>query len=378
VRQWKWHKGEGKNSRESGMLALAFSPDGKTLAGNGFTALGGGREGATVVIFWETATGQERLRLRSGFDLGGGGGGDEFVFIALVLDQFAMSMTFSPDGKTLAMGSFTNLHLIDTVTGKDVRTISGRLCIGKTATFSKDGKLLFVGRYDGGIRVLDVATGRIVRELAAHEEPVFAMSLSPDGKTLASGSADATVLLWDVAEISKPMSVTAGVLSAKQLAALWDDLADNNAAKAYQAINLLAASPAEAGPFLKARLKPIPHVDPKLVDKLFGELNSEKFKVREKATFELEKLGDLALGELQKRLLQKPTLEMRQRMDKLLLKVLGPVTSPEMIQQMRAIEALEKMGTPEALDVLVALAQGAPGHRVTEDARDAAKRLQGQ
>jgi WD40 repeat protein len=376
VRQWNWHKGEGKNSRESGMLALAFSPDGKTLAGNGFTALGGDREGATVVILWETATGRERLRLQSGFDLGGGG--DQFVFIALILDQFAMSMTFSPDGKTLAMGSFTNLHVIDAVTGKDVRTISGRLCIGKTATFSKDGKLLFVGRYDGGIRVLDVATGRIVRELPAHEEPVFAMSLSPDGKTLASGSADATVLLWDVAEISKPMSVAPSVLSAKQLAALWDDLADTNATKAYQAINQLAASPAEAGPFLKARLKPIGHVDPKLLDKLFEELNSEKFRIREKASFELEKLGDLALGDLQKRLVQKPTLEMRQRMDKLLLKLLGPVTSPEMIQQMRAIEALEKMGTPEALEVLVALAQGAPGHRVTEDARDAAQRMRGQ
>jgi WD40 repeat protein len=376
LRQWNWHKGEGKNLRESGMLALAFSPDGKTLAGNGFTALGGDREGATVVILWETATGRERLRLQSGFDLGGAR--DEFVFIALILDQFAMAMTFSPDGKTLAMGSFTNLHLIDTVTGKDVRTISGRLCIGKTATFSKDGKLLFVGRYDGGIRVLDVATGRIVRELPAHEESVFVMALSPDGKTLASGSADATVLFWDVAAISKPISVAPAVLSAKQLAALWDDLADNNAAKAYQAINQLAASPAEAAPFLKARLKPIPHIDPKLLDKLFDELNSEKFKVREKASFELEKLGDLALGELQKRLVQKPTLELRQRMEKLLLKLLGPVTSPEMMQQMRAIEALEKMGTPEALEVLVGLAKGAPGHRVTEDASAAAKRLRGQ
>jgi WD40 repeat protein len=373
LRQWRWHKADSKqnNRTDSGMLSLAFSPDGKTLVGVGFESLGGADSGATFLTFWEAATGRERLRQRTTFDLVR----ENFAAIVQILDQFAMTLKFSPDGKTLAMGTFNNLHVIDTTTGKDIHAYSSRLCLGKTATFSADGKLLFLGRYDGGIRVLEAATGNIIRDVPAHEEGVLTLALSPDGKTLATGSADATVLLWDVAEISKARPAGKTALGAEQLAALWNDLADPNGKKAYDAINLLAAAPASVVPFVKDKLKPIPPVDPQVLDKLFTDLNSEKFKDRDKASAELEKLGDLALGALQKRLAANPSLEMRQRMDKILAKLQGPVKSPDMLRMFGAIEALEKMGTPEALTVLEALASGAPGHRVTEDARLAVQRL---
>jgi hypothetical protein len=164
-------------------------------------------------------------------------------------------------------------------------------------------------------------------------------------------------------------------LTEKQLEQLWTDLAGADAAKAYQAIQQLSASPKEAVPFLKTHLKPIPPVDAKILDQLFTDLNSDKFSVRDKATLDLEKLGDLALGELQKRLMQNPSLEMRQRMEKLLAKLQGPVTAPDMLQKLRAIETLERIGTPEARAVLEDMAKGATGHRITEDARDSVKRL---
>jgi WD40 repeat protein len=379
LRHWVWHKMDGKNTGgiESGMLSLAFAPDGKTLVGVGFTSLGRGDSGATFVTFWETATGRERLRLRTAFDLSGGRSMD-IGAVVLVLDQFAMSLKYSPDGKTLALGTFINLHLIDTATGKDVHNYSSRLCLGRTATFSKDGKLLFLGRYDGAIRVLDVATGDIVREVAGQEEGVVALSLAADGRTLASGSGDGTVLLWDVAEISKPAPAVKTVIGADKLEGLWQDLADPNGVKAFDAINHLATAPAVAAPFLKGKLQPIAPVDPQRLEKLLADLNSNKFKERDAATAELEKLGDLALGELQKRLANNPTLEMRQRIEKILAKVLGPVTAPQMLRMFGAIEALEKMGTPEALQILEVVAQGAQGHRVTEDARLAAQRLKGR
>lgn len=378
LRQWRWLKEEAKQgSNNSGVVALAFSPDGRSLAGVGFTSLGGDRNGSTFIVLWETATGRERFNLSAVFDIGGNGG--DFAFLALILDQFAMSLQFSPDGKMLALGSFTNLHLVDTATGKDVRSLSSRLCIAKTGIFSRDGKLVFLGKQDGGIRVIDVSTGRVIRELAGHDDPVMTLALSPDGKNLASGSSDTTVLIWDMAEISKPLpAAKSGALDAARLDALWNDLASPSGAKAYQAIYQLAADPQAAVPYLKARLKPFPHQDPKVLDKLFEDLNSEKFSVREKANAELEKLGDLTLAGLQKRLAEKPTLEMRQRMEKLLAKLLAPVTAPELIRMFGAIEALERMGTPEAITILETLAGGAPGHRVTEDARDAARRLKGR
>jgi WD40 repeat protein len=374
LRHWIWHKKEGKsNGRvDSGMLSLAFAPDGKSVVGVGFTSLGDGDGGATFVTFWETATGRERMRLRTAFDLAGG---LNFGAIVLVLDQFAMALKFSPDGKTLALGTFVNLHVIDTATGKDVHNYSSRLCLGRTATFSKDGKFLFLGRYDGAIRILDAATGNIVRDVPAHEEGVLTLSLAPDGRTLASGSGDGTVLLWDVAEISKPAPAVKTVIGADKLEGLWKNLADSNGAKAFDAINQLATAPAVAAPFLKAKLQPIAPVDPQRLEKLLTDLNSEKFKEREAASVELVKLGDLALGELHKCLADNPRLEMRIRIEQILAKVLGPVTAPEMLRMFGAIEALEKMGTPEALQILLAVAQGAQGHRVTEDARLAAQRL---
>jgi len=49
-----------------------------------------------------------------------------------------------------------------------------------------------------------------------------------------------------------------------------------------------------------------------------------------------------------------------------------------MLQSLRGIETLERIGTRPALAVLSTLAEGAAGHRVTEDARAAVQRLQKQ
>src|SRR5439155_11904998 len=97
-----------------------------------------------------------------------------------------------------------------------------------------DGKLLFVGRVDGTLRLLDATNGRLVRDFVGHQEPIYSLALSKDGKTLATGSNDSTVLLWDVAELTKPLTVAKVTPTAKELEALWQDLGDADAAKAYQ------------------------------------------------------------------------------------------------------------------------------------------------
>src|SRR5207244_7167682 len=159
--------------------------------------------------------------------------GDGLDELFMILDQMALSLEFSPDGKIRVVGTFTGLHLVDALTGKDIVSYSGRLMLGRTATFSRDGKLLFVGRVDGSVRVLDTATGRVLRDVPGHSEPVYALALSADGKTLASGSNDSTVLLWDVAEIVRPIAATKTALAAKEVESLWQDLAGEDAAKAY-------------------------------------------------------------------------------------------------------------------------------------------------
>jgi WD40 repeat protein len=376
LRSWAWNTGSsGRNgSMDAGVLSLAFSPDGKTLVGGTMGGLNGGMPQVTVIL-WETSTGKERFRLRSGIQ---GMDDNELGFIFALLDQMALAIHFSPDGKTLVIGTFTGVHVVDAFTGKDITSYSGRMMFGKTATFSSDGKLLFVGKVDGTLRVLDAATGRTLRDFPGHHETIYSLSLSADGKTLASGSNDSTVLLWEVAELRKPASAVKALPTAKELDGLWQQLADADAAKAYKAMSLLASVPADSTAFFKDHIKVVAPADPKHVEKLLDDLNSENFKAREKANAELEKLGDLAAKALRDRLQAKPSLEMRQRMDKLIAKVNGPVQAPEMVQALRGIETLERMGTRQSLEVLTAVAQGAAGHRVTEDARSAMQRLEKQ
>ena len=51
--------------------------------------------------------------------------------------------------------------------------------------------------------------------------------------------------------------------------------------------------------------------------------------------------------------------------------------SGETVRAWRAVEVLERAGTPEARSVLAALAEGAPAARLTREARAGLKRLAG-
>ena len=67
-----------------------------------------------------------------------------------------------------------------------------------SVTFSPDGRTLASANRDTTVRVWDVNTGQDIRTLSGHTDPIYSVVFSPDGKTLASGSYDGTILLWDV------------------------------------------------------------------------------------------------------------------------------------------------------------------------------------
>jgi hypothetical protein len=164
-------------------------------------------------------------------------------------------------------------------------------------------------------------------------------------------------------------------LDAKELEKLWEELASDDAAKAFRAMGQLAGFPDQAVAYLKTKLQPVPAADPKMLDKLLDDLNSDQFAVRQRASVALEKLGDLAGLALRQKLENKPTLEMRKRIETLLEKLDGPVTQPDLLRSLRAVELLELIGTPQSKQALEPIAKGAPGHRVTEAAEGAITRL---
>ena len=64
-------------------------------------------------------------------------------------------------------------------------------------SFSPDGQTLASGSWEM-VRLWDVNTGKHLRTFTGHKDWVNSVSFSPDGQTLTSGSSDGTVLLWKV------------------------------------------------------------------------------------------------------------------------------------------------------------------------------------
>jgi hypothetical protein len=134
-------------------------------------------------------------------------------------------------------------------------------------------------------------------------------------------------------------------------------------------------SPKLAVAFMKDRLKAAPAADPKRIEKCIVDLDSSDFKSREKAAQELENYGVLAAPILEKKLLQKNSIEVERRLETLLAKIDDKAMSAEELRGVRAITALEAIGTPEAQTVLQGLAKGGAGALSTEQSREALSRL---
>src|SRR5262249_53276620 len=110
------------------------------------------------------------------------------------------------------------------------------------------------------VRLLDLRTGKEFGRLTGHQAEVQALAYTRDGKALVSGSADSTALVWDATRLTPPPPKVEEQ-GARRLDELWADLGGDDAAKAFLAANVLAASPKGAVSLLAERLKPAPAPD---------------------------------------------------------------------------------------------------------------------
>jgi WD40 repeat protein len=158
----------------AGVLAIAFAPDGETLAA--------GCADGTVVL-WDVATGRSRSRLSTGH-------------------RIVQALTYAPDGRTLATaGLDCQVRLWDTAPGdttpRERAVLRGHTGQVLVLVFAPDGQTLFSAGWDGTVRRWDPEAGTERGHWEAIDGQVQSLAVSPDGRTVAVGGTRHILRLWD-------------------------------------------------------------------------------------------------------------------------------------------------------------------------------------
>ena len=243
------------------VTALAYHPDGKTLAAGGYkevafvdplkgdvtgrltgltaeiSALGYSRDGKLLAVASGSTGTVGEVRLYSGTKL---------VHQINAHRDLIYDLSFSPDGKTLASCGYDRLiHLWSTETGKFIRDLKDHSDAVYAVAFSPDGKLLASGAADRAVKVWDVATGKRLYTLSESTDWVYALTWHPDGKHLAAGGVDKSIRVWEATATGGKVahSVFAHEGAVIRLAYSTDgkslySLSEDRSAKAWDAVKM--------------------------------------------------------------------------------------------------------------------------------------------
>jgi RNA polymerase sigma factor (sigma-70 family) len=404
-----FHGDRGRTEAINGE-ALAFSPDGKMLAGAGYS---------TQYELWDVASGKSIRRVQR-------------------KKEWIHALVFSTDGKHLATmseggskgwseslvslwnvetgeeykGPFRGLHGIFTTDdfraeGEPLRESPGlrdnfnittpmilgeqfRSMIrnpagvsrakivgnhGRRVSVSPDGRI--AAHLNGNeVQLYDLLTGKCFRSLTSgHLGRVTTVAFSLDGRTLVTGGDDQIALVWDLTGMSPDGKMPSAELTPKQLEEFWTLLGRDDARYAVWA---LASGSERTTKFLGEHLQPVSPGDEKKVGQWIRDLDDEHFDVRENASKELGRLDWGAEPALQKALKNPPSEEARRRIEELLKNLEPTALTGERLQKERAIEVLERIDSTASREVLAKLAKGVAEAPLTQNAQAALERHAGR
>lgn len=253
-----------KASRDMHFFSVAFAPDGKTLAGA--QAMLKQRKQRKVgdltittifyygeVLVWDAQTGAVKAKFSHDSDP-------------------AWAVTFSPDGKWLAVASgpiaddndkeckkdciaYGEIHLWDTSSWTLVRRMRGKSAAFRTVAFSPDGRLIAGGAalVDGHrgasveeesrfeVFLWDVATGELKTTLLGHTGAISALAFSPDGLLLASAGRDRALKLWDCRTFRLKKTASDYMLSMTEIETITEAAGGKSGKKAIPPVSWLVA-----------------------------------------------------------------------------------------------------------------------------------------
>lgn len=183
---------------KSWVTSAAFSPDGRVLA-TGFGDLGTGPAG---VVLWDVT---DRLHPRK-------------IGVPLTGHESAVnSVTFSPDGRTLATGSVDQTVMLWDITdvGRPLpiyAPLTSTKGLVNFVEFSPDGRTLATAALDQGILLWDVTDPKRSRRkgdplTGPGKVTAAGAAFSHDGRFLAASRSDGAVMLWDLRHPERPRQV---------------------------------------------------------------------------------------------------------------------------------------------------------------------------
>ncbi|MBI3411016.1 MAG: WD40 repeat domain-containing protein [Planctomycetes bacterium] len=329
-----------------------------------------GRSGDKVCLEIWDAKNQKKIRDISR--------GQEFSYSALSPDgtQLAeMRETFPP----IITAGEPELVLLEAPTGRAIRSFKAPLgqhdprvrnvC---EARFSPDGRLLASAENNHCVVFFETATGLPRRVLSGHRNSVTQLAFTPDGRRLVTLSEDLTGLVWD---LSLPIEGKRNA-SVEQVTKAWESLRNaRDGIEVQDAIAALGANPERFLKLCKLHLHPAMELDPQSIKKWIADLDSPEFAVRTHADKELERLGNDVVPLLRTALTKDMPLEQSRRLQKLITRLNPDEPTPKRLEEMRAVELLEYLATPESRHFLERLAGGARQARLTVDARASLDRL---
>jgi hypothetical protein len=135
-------------------------------------------------------------------------------------DDAVTAVQFSPDGRSVATGSFDrSARIWDAATGKIRRILTGHRGPVMSVAFSPKDRLLATGSIDATIKLWHTESGALRKTLAGHQTWVNALAFAPKGDMLLSAGSDGTVRLWNMGSLA--LEATIPVSKAEVRSVAW-------------------------------------------------------------------------------------------------------------------------------------------------------------
>jgi WD40 repeat protein len=318
--------------------AIGFSPDGRRLlVANRFT------DDGSALIVYDLATGQP---WRTG-------------------PAAVTAAAFLPHGELIVYATAEGLAVWELASGQErVKLPLPEGEIIDALAVSPEGRWVAGINAGSGMRrlhVWDVRRGVELPALVGHDQVLTAVAFAGGGR-LVSGSQDTTALVWQLpAPPSTPPPIEATA---------WEDLA-GDAGVAFRSVEALVAHPAEAVAWLGKHLRAIEPPSAAHVERLLAQLDSRRYVERQLAAAELAALDRQAEPFLLRYREMAASAEAASRVEGLLARLTGPALGGARLRELRAVEVLARIGSPDAQSLLREWAGGDPAARLTEAARSA-------